>query len=91
MGFRWPQPDEGKWTVDTAVGRSVAGYVFANSRARRFVKSTDIWEAECVRARPLCSIAKKSAGKPAGELLKVVSSIRGGRGEEARMPRGSVA
>ena len=42
------QPDEGKWTVDTTRGRSIVDYVFANSQARRLVKSTKVWEAEWV-------------------------------------------
>ena len=48
MGFRWAQPDEGKWTIDTAMGRSIVDYVFANPQARRTVKSTKVWEAEWV-------------------------------------------
>ena len=48
MGFCWVQPDEGEWTVDTVMGRSIVDYVFANPQARRTVKSTKIWETEWV-------------------------------------------
>ena len=46
MGFCWVQPDEGKWTIDTAIGRSIVDYVLANPQTQRTVKSTKVWEAE---------------------------------------------
>ena len=74
MGFCWHQPDEGTWTIDTAVGRSIVDYVFANPQARRTVKSTKVWEAEWVAGSghrviststlPSCRHLTPSAGVP---------------------------
>ena len=34
MGFCWAQPDEGKWTIDTAMGRSIVDYVLRTHKHR---------------------------------------------------------